>query len=48
MGLPTILLIAAFILFLLATLGIPDAPRFRIIAAGLSCWVLSTFVGGLH
>lgn len=37
------LLIAAFVLFLLATLGVPGG-RFSLVAAGLACWVLSTLL----
>jgi hypothetical protein len=44
----TILLIAAFILFVLATFGIPQAPRFNLVAAGLACWVLASLVPLLH
>jgi hypothetical protein len=38
------LLIAALVLFLLATLGVPDAPRFRLIPAGLACATLALLV----
>lgn len=37
----TALLIAAFVLFILATVGVPAPPRFNLLAAGLACWVLS-------
>ena len=37
-----ILLIAAFILFLLATFGV--GSRFNLVAAGLACWVLAVGV----
>lgn len=40
----TILIVAAFILFLLATLGVPSSPRFQLVPAGLACWVLSLLV----
>ena len=41
------LLIAAFVLFVLATVGVPAPPRFNLMAAGLACWVLSLLVGSL-
>jgi hypothetical protein len=40
------LLIAAFVLFVLSTVGIPSPPRFQLMAAGLACWVLSILLGG--
>ena len=33
-----ILLVAAFVLFVIAAIGIPSG-RFNLIAAGLACWV---------
>jgi hypothetical protein len=39
-----ILLVLAFVLFLLAALGIAH-PRFNLMAAGLAAWVLSLIVG---
>jgi hypothetical protein len=41
--LSTILVIAAFILFVIA--AFPVASRINLVAAGLACWVLSTLVG---
>ena len=41
--LSTILVIAAFILFVIA--AFPTASRINLVAAGLACWVLSTLVG---
>jgi hypothetical protein len=41
----TILLVAAFVLFLLSTIGI-NHPRVNLLAAGLACWVLSILLGG--
>jgi hypothetical protein len=38
-----ILLIAAFILFVIAALGV--GGRFNLVAAGLACWVLSIIIG---
>jgi len=35
------LMIAAFVLFVLAALGIPTPPRFALGWAGLACWVLA-------
>lgn len=48
--LSTILLIFAFVLEVLAALGIPRPPRFNLMAAGLACWILSILVGaaGMH
>lgn len=37
-----ILLLAAFILFVLAIFPIP--ARFNLVAAGLACWVLSILI----
>jgi len=36
-----ILLVFAFVLFALAAVGVPDAPRFRLVAAGLACATLT-------
>lgn len=44
--LPLILLVAAFVLFVLSALGIPSPPRFNLMAAGLACWVLSVMLTG--
>ena len=38
------LIIAAFVLFVVAALGVPSG-RVNLIAAGLACWVLSQLVG---
>lgn len=38
-----ILLVAAFVLFLIAAIGVP-ASRFNLVAAGLACWVLTQIV----
>lgn len=38
------LLIAAFILFAIAAVGVPSG-RFSLVAAGLACWVASNIVG---
>ncbi len=35
-------LVAAIVLFILSAIGVPDAPRFRLMAAGLACWAIST------
>jgi hypothetical protein len=37
-----VLLIAAFILFVLAAVGV--SGRFNLVAAGLACWVLTGIV----
>ena len=46
MSISIVLLIAAFILFVIAALGV--GSRFNIVAAGLACWVLSVLLGGVH
>ena len=38
------LFIAAFVLFVLAAIGVPS-NRFSLVAAGLACWVLTYLVG---
>jgi hypothetical protein len=38
------LIVLALVLFLLAGLGIPEAPRFRFVGWGLFCWLLSYLV----
>jgi len=40
------LLIAAFVLFVLAASGVP-AGRYSLLAAGLACWVASLLIGKL-
>jgi len=40
----TILLVFAFVLFILGALGVA-APRFNLTDAGLACWVLSILLG---
>lgn len=44
--LSTILLVAAFVLFLLAFVGVPS-DRFNLVAGGLACWVGSQLFGPL-
>jgi hypothetical protein len=39
-----VLLLAGFILFTLATLGVP-ARRFNLVAAGLAAWILVALIG---
>ena len=39
-----ILLIAAFVLFVLAGFGVP--AKWNLIGLGLACWVLSILLGG--
>ena len=41
--LSTILLIAAFVLFVIAAFPV-SASRINLVAAGLACWVLSSIV----
>ena len=38
-----ILLVAAFVLFVLAALGIPSS-KYSLIGAGLACWVLAVLL----
>ena len=45
--LTTILLVAALVLFILATVGIPSPPRFQLMAAGLAFWVAAILFGPL-
>jgi len=42
-----ILMVAAFILFVLATIGVVSPPKFNLMAAGLACWVLATLLVGI-
>lgn len=44
--LAVILLVAALICFLLAAFGV-GAPRFNLLAAGLTCWVLAELLPAL-
>ena len=44
--LSTILLIIAFVLFVLTAIGI-QAPRVNLLAAGLACWVGAMLFGPL-
>lgn len=39
-----ILLVLAFVLFLLAAISVPSG-RVNLVAAGLACWVLSVMLG---
>lgn len=41
----TILYVAAFILFLLAGIGVPDAPRARLGWLGAACAMLAWLIG---
>jgi hypothetical protein len=41
----TVLLILAFMLFVLAAIGV-RSERVNLTAAGLACWVLAQLVGG--
>lgn len=43
---PLILLIFAFVFFVIGAASIPTW-RINMVSAGLACWVLSTFVGHL-
>lgn len=48
MMITTILMVFAFVLFVLAGLNVPAGPRFNLIGWGLACWVLSVLLGGVH
>jgi hypothetical protein len=39
-----VLMVAAFVLFVLAALSVP-VPRVNLLGAGLACWVLSVLLG---
>lgn len=41
---PIMLEMAGLVLFVLAGLGIPDAPRFRMGWWGLACWIAAILV----
>jgi hypothetical protein len=43
-----VLMVAAFILFILAALNVPSPPRFNLIAAGLAMWLLSVLINNVH
>jgi len=45
--LATILLVAAFVLFVLAAINVPSPPRFNLLAGGLACWVAAQLFGPL-
>jgi len=42
-----ILMVFAFVLFALSAAGVDDAPRFRLLPAGLACWALAVLLGGV-
>lgn len=42
-----ILLVAAFVFFLLASIGV-SSPRINLLGAGLACWVLSLLLTKVH
>ncbi len=44
----SILLIAALVLFILATAGVTAPPRFNWLAAGLACWVATHVIVALQ
>jgi hypothetical protein len=41
-----ILLVAAFVLFILSAMSVP-VPRINLMAAGLACWVLAQILGAI-
>jgi len=44
----TILVVFAFVLEVLAMLGVPNPPRVNLMAAGLACYFLSLLLGNFH
>jgi hypothetical protein len=42
-----LLLVFAFVFFVIAAVGIPSG-RFNLIGAGLACWVATLLFHGLH
>jgi hypothetical protein len=42
-----ILLVFAFVLFILASVGVPSG-RYNLIGAGLACWIATLLFHGLH
>lgn len=44
----TILVVFAFALECLAAAGVPNPPRFNLIAAGLAFYFLSILLAGVH
>lgn len=45
--LSTLLLLTAFVLFVLATIGIPSPARFNLMAGGLAFWLAALLFGPL-
>lgn len=43
----TVLLIIAFVFFILAAISVPSPPRLNWVAAGLAFWVLAILIGTL-
>jgi hypothetical protein len=41
-----ILLVFAFVCFVLSAVGVPNPPRLNLMAAGLAFWVLSVILAG--
>jgi hypothetical protein len=44
----TILMVFAFVLLVLAGLGIPTSSKFQLGWWGLACWALSILLSGVH
>ena len=44
MSVPNLLLVVAFVLFVLAAFGLP-LGRINLVSAGLACWLLSQILG---
>jgi hypothetical protein len=47
MSIATLLLVIAFVLFLLAAFGV-SSPRINLLALGLACWVLAILLGAIR
>lgn len=43
MSIDLVLMVFAFVLFVLAALNVPKDPKINLVAAGLACWV-ATFL----
>lgn len=42
-----ILIVFAFVLFVLGAIGVPSG-RYNLVAAGLACWIATLLVGHFH
>lgn len=46
--LTTILMVFAFVFFVLGAVGVPEHPRFHYVSAGLACWSLTLLLSGFR